>query len=151
MMRLAQPAHSWALSEVLSLYQRDHAYVAALVTPAIRDEHCPTLSRAMSMYARRPGSCLALDLSLVRDFPCAWINVMLAISRQSASVGGRFVVFGLAGECREVLATTNLDRWMCIVADESRAMEYLGLRSESWSDAVARRLDVQPAAYRHAA
>lgn len=101
--------------------------VVQITIASIKDKQAGLLRQALlSMVKERRGR-VALDLSSVKDFTCAWINVMLEVTRACRRENWDLAIFGLKGTARDILRATHLDRKMTICWSRDDALGKLGI------------------------
>jgi anti-anti-sigma factor len=130
------------LDAAWALYRRGGGVVAALTLHRIDDEHTPMLRAAAEEAAACFSGRLALDMSMVNDFTCAWINALLELDRRCWEHGGQLCLFGLRRELHDVLRQTGLDQSLQVRPDERQALAAIGAESTpAWMIAVAKICD----------
>ncbi len=102
------------------------ALVAAVECTALWDAQTERLLHDLRPLCARFGGRLAVEVSGVVNFSCAWINALVDLSDRCARAGGRLVVFGAHREFTRIIRRTGLDRRIDVVRTESEALHRLG-------------------------
>lgn len=142
MLTLSAPAPVLVLGPLdaaWALYRRGGAAMGVVTLARIGDEHASMLRDAAEEAAACFAGRLVIDLSLVTDFSCAWINALLALDRHCWELGGALCVFGMRRELHDVLHQTGLDASLLLRADERSALAAVGAEeTPAWKIAVAK-------------
>jgi anti-anti-sigma regulatory factor len=128
-----------ALESLICIYRRGSAALLCVTTSRITDEGAWLIQGAAARTSACYDGRLAVDLSLVHDFTCSWINSMLEIDRVCWQHGGRLSVFGMRREMRDILALTGLAESLDVQPDEETALKSIGAwEAPAWQLAVAK-------------
>lgn len=119
---LASPCDSLIRTEI-----HQGVLVAHISIASIKDKQASLLRQSLLTLAKERRGRLALDLSSVNDFTCAWINVMLEVTRACRRENWDLAIFGLKGNARDILRATHLDRKMTICITRDDALGKLGI------------------------
>lgn len=101
--------------------------IAHVSIACIKDKQAALLRQSLLALVKERRGRVSLDLSNVKDFTCAWINVMLEVTRACRKENWDLAIFGLRGTARDILRATHLDRKMTICSGRQEAMEKLGI------------------------
>ncbi len=102
--------------------------IAHISIASIKDKQAALLRQSLIALAKERRGRLALDLSSVSDFTCAWINVMLELTRACRRDNWDLAIYGLHGPTRSILKATHLDRKMTICPNREEALGKLGIQ-----------------------
>lgn len=131
-----------ALESIVCTYRRGSAALLCVTSSRITDEGAWLVQGAATRISACYDGRLAIDLSLVHDFTCSWINSMLEIDRVCWQHGGRLSVFGMRREMRDILALTGLAESLDVQPDEESALKSIGAwEGPAWQFAVAKLTD----------
>jgi len=100
-----------------------YATVITFVTPHLREAHAAQLGPELIALARLTGGRLALDMTQVTDFSCAWINAMLAASQHCEQFGGRLAIMSLNPRLENLLRETGLHRQLYLAGSVKEALQ----------------------------
>jgi anti-anti-sigma regulatory factor len=101
--------------------------IAHVNVACIKDKQAAILRQSLLAVVKERRGRVALDLSSVKDFTCAWINVMLEVTRVCRKENWDLAIFGLKGAARDILRATHLDRKMTICFDRAEALGKLDI------------------------
>lgn len=99
-----------------------YATVITFITPHLREAHAAQLGPELIALARLTGGRLALDMTQVTDFSCAWINAMLAASQHCEQFGGRLAIMSLNPRLENLLRETGLHRQLYLAGSVKEAL-----------------------------
>lgn len=99
-----------------------YATVVTFITPHLREAHAAQLGPELIALARLTGGRLALDMTQVTDFSCAWINAMLAASQHCEQFGGRLAIMSLSPRLESLLRETGLHRQLYLAGSVKEAL-----------------------------
>lgn len=117
--------------------------IAHVQVASIKDRQASILRQSLLALAKERHGRLALDLSNVQDFTCAWINVMLEVTRACRKEDWDLAIFGLKGAARDILQATHLDRKMTFCSDRTEALGKLGIEQPTAWERIVRGLTGQ--------
>lgn len=100
-----------------------YATVVTFRTPHLREAHAAQLGPELIALARLTGGRLALDMTQVTDFSCAWINAMLAASQHCEQFGGRLAIMSLSPRLESLLRETGLHRQLYLAGSVKEALQ----------------------------
>lgn len=100
-----------------------YATVVTFTTPSLREAHAAQLGPELISLARLTGGRLALDMSQVTDFSCAWINAMIAAARQCEQFGGKLAIMALSPKLEGLLRETGLHRQLYLAGSVKEALQ----------------------------
>ncbi|MBL8875433.1 MAG: STAS domain-containing protein [Phycisphaerae bacterium] len=100
-----------------------YATVVTFVTPHLREAHAAQLGPELVALARLTGGRLALDMTQVTDFSCAWINAMLAAAQHCEQFGGRLAIMSLSPRLETLLRETGLHRQLYLAGSVKEALQ----------------------------
>jgi anti-anti-sigma factor len=92
----------------------------------LREPQADRVVRELEPLVRRFRGRIALRVSGVVNFSCAWINALVHLSRACAQQGGRLVIFGGHRAFTELIRNTGLDRNLRLASTQDNAMRLLG-------------------------
>ncbi|MEI7658449.1 MAG: STAS domain-containing protein [Phycisphaerae bacterium] len=90
--------------------------VVHIQCPAVRERQAAALADQLYLVAERSRGKVMLDLTKVAAFSCAWINVLLEVSKRCRSRGGGLVLTGLCTPAAHTLRQMGLERQFTIAA-----------------------------------
>lgn len=102
------------------------ALVAAVDCTVLWDAQAERVLHDLDPMCARFQGRLAVEVSGVVNFSCAWLNALMELSERCAKAGGRLVVVGAHSEFTRVVRKTGLTRHIDIVRTEAEAMHRLG-------------------------
>ena len=76
--------------------------------PAVRERQAYALTEPLNEVADRSNGRMTVDLNRVAAFSCAWINVLLSVSKRCHMRGGKLIVAGLSTQGRQMLKQMGL-------------------------------------------
>lgn len=100
-----------------------YATVITFVTPHLREAHAAQLGPELVALARLTGGRLALDMTQVTDFSCAWINAMLGAAQHCEQFGGRLALMSLSPRLENLLRETGLHRQLYLAGSVKEALQ----------------------------
>ncbi len=100
-----------------------YATVVTFITPHLREAHAAQLGPELIALARLTGGRLALDMTQVTDFSCAWINAMIAASQQCEQFGGKLAIMSLSPRLEALLRETGLHRQLYLAGSVKEALQ----------------------------
>ena len=84
----------------------------------------------VSRLARGARGKVVLDASQVRPINCAWLNLMIELTRQCRAMGGEMVVSGLCHDSRKAVRRSGLNPLLNVVAKPEEGIALIqGIRS----------------------
>lgn len=101
---------------MMTVEQVGEMAVVHVLCPAIRERQAAALADQLFLIAERSRGKVMLDLSNVAAFSCAWINVLLEVSKRCRSRGGGLVLTGLRTPAAQTLRQLGLERQFTIAA-----------------------------------
>lgn len=138
-----QRAECSAPQSVLSVAHVGKVSVVAVNFPVIRERQAQLLERPLSDIVDMARGRLAMDLSQVGTFSCAWINSLIALTRRCRSQGGDLVLFSVEPASARTIRDTGLLAHLTLQRDKLAALRHLGEEpAGGWRLAVARMLDL---------
>ena len=87
------------------------------------EAHAAQLGPELVALARLTGGRLALDMTQVTDFSCAWINAMIAASQHCEQFGGKLAIMSLAPRLESLLRETGLHRQLYLAGSVKEALQ----------------------------
>lgn len=102
------------------------ALVASVDCTVLWDAQSERLLQDLRPLCTRFGGRLALEVSGVVNFSCAWINALVDLSDRCARAGGRLVLVGAHREFTRLIRRAGLDRRIEIARSEAEALRRLG-------------------------
>jgi len=81
---------------------------------AVRERQAFALTDPLCDLADRTNGKMTLDLHKVAAFSCAWINVLIAVSKRCKSRGGNLVLTGVSTPCQQMLRQMGLHKQFTI-------------------------------------
>jgi|GEM_PF-6232107 len=102
------------------------ALVAAVESTALWDAQAERVLHELDPLCTRFQGRLAVEVSGVVNFSCAWLNALVELSERCAAAGGRLVVVGAHREFNRVVRRTGLARRIDVVRTEAEALHRLG-------------------------
>lgn len=102
------------------------ALLAAIECTALGDAQSERLLHDLRPLCTRFGGRLALEVSGVVNFSCAWINALLDLSDRCTRAGGRLVLVGPHREFTRLIRRTGLHRRIDIARSTADAFHRLG-------------------------
>ena len=128
---------------MLSLSRVGDVAVLSLSAPAILEDEATVLGRYLTELARQSEGLVAVELSGVMRFGCAWINTLISVSKRCDEMCGRLVVCGLTPSALHLIRNTGIDKYLTVTENRREALRVLGEPSvNAWRLAVARLLDI---------
>ncbi len=100
-----------------------YATVVTILATNLRETHAAELGPELTSLARLTGGRLALDLSRVTDFSCAWINAMISATRHCEQFGGRLALMALSPKLEALLRETGLHRQLYLAGSVKEALQ----------------------------
>ncbi|MBS0187306.1 MAG: STAS domain-containing protein [Planctomycetes bacterium] len=100
-----------------------YATVVTFIAPNLREAHAAQLGPELIALARLTGGRLALDMTQVTDFSCAWINAMITASRHCEQFGGKLAIMSLCPRLEKLLRDTGLDRQLYLAGSVKEALQ----------------------------
>lgn len=138
-----QRAECSAPQSVLSVAQAGTVSVVAVSFPVIRERQAMLLQRPLSDLVDVAHGRVAMDLSQVGSFSCAWINTLIALTRRCRSQGGDLVLFAMDSASARTIRDTGLLSHLTLERDKFTALSAFGeAPAAGWRMAVARMLDL---------
>ena len=101
---------------MMTVEQVGEMAVIHIECPAVRERQAAALADQLYLIAERSRGKVMLDLGKVTAFSCAWINVLLEVSRRCRSRGGGLVLTGLRSPAAHTLRQMGLERQFTIAA-----------------------------------
>ncbi|MBX3388580.1 MAG: STAS domain-containing protein [Phycisphaeraceae bacterium] len=121
-----------------------YATVVTFVTPHLREAHAAQLGPELVALARLTGGRLALDMTQVTDFSCAWINAMIAASQHCEQFGGKLAIMSLSPRLENLLRETGLHRQLYLAGSVKEALQrYATNASRSSGSGIGRWLGLK--------
>jgi len=128
---------------VVSVSHVGKAAVVSLNFPVIRERQANLLEGPLSDLCDLAQGRVAMDLSQVTSFSCAWINALICLTRRCRTQGGELVLFGMDAASARTIRDTGLLDHLVLERDKASALKALGEEPVSnWRLAVARMLDI---------
>lgn len=119
--------------------------IAHISIASIKDKQAALLRQSLIALVKERRGRVALDLSSVTDFTCAWINVMLELTRACRRDNWDLAIYGLHGPTRGILRATHLDRKMTICPNRDEALGKLGIEQPTmWERLIGGARPPQP-------
>jgi anti-anti-sigma factor len=116
-----------------------HSAIVTVAIASIRDHHAELIAQRLASIATDRGGHLAINLSHVAEFSCAWINALVRLAASCEASGGRLVVFDLAEPAAKVLRRTGLDKQLHLCRGRNAALRALGEPAPSaFAEALSR-------------
>lgn len=138
-----QRAECSAPQSVISVAHVGAVSVVAVSFPVIRERQAQLLERPLSDIVDMAKGKLAMDLSQVGSFSCAWINSLISLTRRCRTQGGDLVLFAMEAASARTIRDTGLLSHLTLERDKLAALQRLGEEPASgWRLAVARMLDL---------
>jgi len=142
-MLATQRAECSAPQSVLSVAHVGSVSVVAVNFAVIRERQAQLLERPLSDIVDMARGKLAMDLSQVGSFSCAWINSLISLTRRCRSQGGDLVLFAMDSASSRTLRDTGLLSHLTLERDKLAALRRLGEEpAGGWRLAIARMLDL---------
>ena len=82
--------------------------------PAVRERQAYALTQPLCGLADRFNGKITLDLANVAAFSCAWINVLIDVSKRCHQRGGTLVLTGVSTQARQALKQMGLTKQFTI-------------------------------------
>lgn len=82
--------------------------------PAVRERQAYALTDPLCTLADRFNGKITLDLANVAAFSCAWINVLIDVSKRCKQRGGTLVLTGVSTQARQALKQMGLTKQFTI-------------------------------------
>jgi anti-anti-sigma factor len=101
---------------MMTVEQVGEMAVIHIECPAVRERQAAALADQLYLIAERSRGKVMLDLGKVAAFSCAWINVLLEVSKRCRSRGGGLVLTGLCSPAAHTLRQMGLERQFTIAA-----------------------------------
>ena len=124
------PAQGQPRDALMSVDRLPYATVIAFNVPNLRESHAAQLGPELVSLARLTGGRLALDMSKVSDFSCAWINAMITVAKQCEQSGGKLAIMALSPRLESLLRETGLHRQLYIAGSVKEALQRLAASAE---------------------
>lgn len=138
-----QRAECSAPQSVLSVAHLGNVSIIAVNFAVIRERQAQLLERPLSDIVDMAKGKVAMDLSQVGSFSCAWINSLISLTRRCRSQGGDLVLFAMDSASSRTIRDTGLLSHLTLERDKVGALKRLGEEPASgWRMAVARMLDI---------
>lgn len=84
----------------------------------------------ISHMAKGARGKVVLDASRIRPVNCAWLNLMIELTRQCRAMGGDLVVSGLCSDSRKAIRRSGLNPLLNLVAKPEDGLALIqGIRS----------------------
>lgn len=99
----------------------------------LREAQAARVLRELEPLVERFRGRVAIRVSGVVNFSCAWINALIDLSRACAARGGRLVVFGGHRAFTDLVRRTGLDRDLRLARTQDQAMRLLGEPAPTWA------------------
>jgi len=82
--------------------------------PAVRERQAYALTQPLCTLADRFNGKITLDLANVAAFSCAWINVLIEVSRRCKQRGGTLILTGVSTQASQALKQMGLTKQFTI-------------------------------------
>lgn len=99
----------------------DQVAVASVLCSSVRERQASILNQTLQELAARHRGRVLLDLCGVGMISTACIADLLTLQEQCRALGGRFVLFGLAGDLAATLRETGILQKLNVAPDELQA------------------------------
>lgn len=90
-------------------------HFARIDIPAVRERQAYVLTDPLCGLADRANGRVTLDLTKVAAFSCAWINVLLTVSKRCKSKGGNLTLVGVSLQAQQLLRQMGLQKQFTII------------------------------------
>lgn len=127
---------------MVTLSRVGDAAIVNVTCPAVYDPQTQMLERFLRDLAPSVGGRILLEVAGIARFNCAWINALIALSRDCTRMGGRLMVLGMPLRDERLLKSTGLDRFIDLVHDRRDALAHFEQSGNApWRLGVDRLLD----------
>lgn len=82
---------------------------------AVRERQAFALTDPLMTLAERHGGRVTMDLTKVAAFSCAWINVLIDLTKRCKKKGGKLVLTGVSTQAKHSLTQMGLAKQFTIV------------------------------------
>lgn len=128
---------------MFTLSQVGDIAVLGITCPALLDEQAQALAPALRDIATQSNGRMLVDLAGVGRFSCAWINTLIELTRACRELGGELVVVNVHPKAKQLLRSSELDRFLHLAPSRAAAFQALGHPVVApWRLAIARLLDI---------
>lgn len=102
------------------------AAVARIICNAIGQREAPIIEAELKGAITRAAGKVVLDMSAVTVLGSMGLGMLVTLTKQCQTSGGKLAIFGMNNSLLELLKLTRLDKFLMIAKDEASALSKVG-------------------------